>query len=212
MIGRKRVNKGEKVFLYLCEPQITQLNNHLCSNYRLLSASVCLRDDYPQFLEEYSMTADKEAMQMTYQAIPGKHSINPLAYSKLTAMVQTQKRWIELLSSKGRGCIMREMLSWLDKDYHRSCWLDYDSRNESKASYAQFLQEKVDIPMEENQFHDFAAVLLKKRTAAFGAHKSDRPDRTNLGVRAISNRLADDNLGYVIELVDQHYFVRRKGA
>lgn len=212
MIGRKRVKKGEKVFLYLCEPQTTLLNNHLRSNCRLLEASAYLKDDYPRFLEEYSVKADKEVMQMTYQAIPEKHSMNPLAYSKLTAMVQTQMRWTELLCQKGRGCIIREMLSWLDKDYYRSYWLDYDSRNKSKASYAEFLQEKVDIPMDEGQFNSFAAALLKKRTAAFGAHKSDRPDRTNLGVRAISNRLADDNLGYVIELVNQHYYVRRKGS
>lgn len=208
MIGRKRVKSGEKVFLYLCEPQKTLLGNHLHSNHRLLTANACLNSNYPQFLEEYSAASDKEVMQMTYQNIPGKHSINPLAVAKLRAMTATQERWIELLEQKGQGCIIKEMLTWVQGSYRKVHWLNYDSCAENQKSYLEFLQGYVDIPMSEDEFQVFAATFLIKRTAAFGTHKSDRPDRLSLGVVAINNRLTDDKVGYEVVKQDKQYFLR----
>lgn len=206
--GRKRLRAGEKVSLYLFDPNQKQLG-HLCQKDENALTALHLNGNDPhRFLREYILEDDfPQARRMCTVTPKATLEVNSLA---VEYYIQELERIQKLLRSEDEYPLETR---WPRLFRQASVKGRLDSGNKKVAEQAlrEFLQHYVGQSLKGEEQDAFAQAFRQHYTAAFGRQKNDRADRS-WGLSTCRKKLAALNWAITIDSVGQAWVLRNEGG
>lgn len=182
MLGRKRIEEGENITLYICSRDSKSIGGTLHQVNQKIAAICTYKKDKNLFMKEYyESSADKFDIVrgIFYFNRQGSLCLNSIAERKLF----TTKKFLEHIQNKLdngiKEAFILEQLSWLglQKTYDERNWLNYNSTLDNKTEFINFLEQNVDVTLLEDEAKNFYIKFKMLYTKAYGKRKNDRNDR-----------------------------------
>lgn len=214
MLGRKRIDKDEKINLYICARKANNFNAKLAKVKNQIRALLCLKYDQKKFLDQYvtGTTSDSELVRGLFyfdnNRVP---RFNDLATKKLYNDKIFYERITASLNSGDKEAFIYEQLSWLglQDTFETSALLSNAQSDEQKISFIKYLDEHCNIELEGDSIDTFRAAFKIHSTIVYGERPGDRASRTTYGAINMNNVFKDNNLKYEIKIKNKIWILTK---
>jgi len=206
MLGRKRIEEGENVTLYICSRSSKAFNGKLNQVNQKISAICAYKKDKQFFMKQYYEKSSEnfEIVRGIFYFDKNKlPCLNGFAERKLF----NDKRFYEKMKDKFdngvKEAFILEQLTWvgLQKTYDERNWLNYNAALDQKAELYRFLEKHTDITILDSNTENFYKDFKVLYSRAFGKRVNDRPDR-NYGATVIRKIFTELSLNYDLKITN----------
>ena len=216
MLGRRRRDRNEPVSVYIRAINSGTMHHRLRKTEEWLE--ICERadrssarhPDYKLLLKGWNdCSADRPYSKLLVPYSSGGFRVKRTAYHALLWQQGTLKKLIRMSEKYGdNSALPRLVHEWLETPdgYREENWLHYDAQQKAREELVQFLQQWLDVPLNDENEESFKQELRELLSPlVMGAHDSTR----EIGYRALNNRLEDLELPYQIVKKGSGYCVEQ---
>lgn len=198
MLGRRRVQEGDFINLYLFSSSINNATTKLYQVKNQIKLILDCKKNPISFLNQ-SLSNPNIPKGMLYFDKGGCH-VNKLSEKKLYSLKIFLETLINKFKEDGRKAFILTQLSWLglESTYSEDLWLDFNSNNEAFNAFINFLDENCNKELEGNELTEFQEKFKVLVNAAYGKQNGDRSDRVYKTTK-MRSILKSHSLTYKIE-------------
>lgn len=206
MIGRKRIEKGEKITVYILVPSKRKIYYRLDRARKIIGYINLSKNDNESFMRTLIKDSD---MYNSLQGIIYMHN-NCYKFDSMTEEMYKRciinyENILTMLDDEHSVGYCKMICSWLGKEFCEDMLVvDYELRN----SFLCWIESYVGRSLGEDEFEEFSNEFQRRAKEAYKSKYTGRDDRTD-GYRALNNHFRKLNLDYCFMVKDRNYTLIR---
>lgn len=201
MLGRKRINSGETLNLYICSRNKLFFEGKLRHTEKQLEAVYYLKTNSSHhFLNKYFY--DKDIIRgLFYVNRKNIVCINNFCLRKLEYDLDFYKKMIQAFTTIGDNAFILKQLSWInqEKNYSDKAWINYKNENGKINEFVEFLNSYCNKKLQGNELISFQKKFKIYVNNTYGKQEGDRTDRVCYKTPKMRKILNKYSLNYKIE-------------